>query len=55
MAFHIFGFNRQHGVADKDTSVRKFLQREGEQFHMDAEVECLEKTRLFTDAVVFTS
>ncbi|XP_003976197.2 interleukin-1 receptor-associated kinase 1-binding protein 1 homolog [Takifugu rubripes] len=29
---------RQHGVSDKDASVRKFLQREGEQYRMDAEV-----------------
>lgn len=35
--------SRQHGVADGDTSVRRFLQREGEQFHMDAEVECLQE------------
>lgn len=35
--------SRQHGVADGDTSVRRFLQREAEQFHMDAEVECLQE------------
>ncbi|XP_034556138.1 interleukin-1 receptor-associated kinase 1-binding protein 1 homolog [Notolabrus celidotus] len=29
---------RQHGVSDKDTSVRKFLHREVDQYHMDAEV-----------------
>ncbi|XP_041660707.1 interleukin-1 receptor-associated kinase 1-binding protein 1 homolog [Cheilinus undulatus] len=29
---------RQHGVSDKDTSVRRFLHREGEQYHMNAEV-----------------
>lgn len=37
---HNFHFNRQHGVSDKDSSVRKFLQREGEQYRMDAEVKC---------------
>lgn len=37
---HNFHFNRQHGVSDKDASVRKFLQREGEQYRMDAEVKC---------------
>ncbi|XP_042359479.1 interleukin-1 receptor-associated kinase 1-binding protein 1 homolog [Plectropomus leopardus] len=29
---------RQHGVADKDASVRKFLHREANQYHMEAEV-----------------
>ncbi|XP_070843616.1 interleukin-1 receptor-associated kinase 1-binding protein 1 homolog [Chaetodon trifascialis] len=29
---------RQHGVSDKDTSVRRFLHREADQYHMDAEV-----------------
>ncbi|KAI3364516.1 hypothetical protein L3Q82_011305, partial [Scortum barcoo] len=28
---------RQHGVSDEDTMVRRFLQREAEQYHMDAE------------------
>lgn len=30
---------RQHGVSDKDASVRRFLHREAEQYRMDAEVE----------------
>uniref|UniRef100_UPI0037E70F5F interleukin-1 receptor-associated kinase 1-binding protein 1 homolog n=1 Tax=Semicossyphus pulcher TaxID=241346 RepID=UPI0037E70F5F len=29
---------RQHGVSDKDTSVRRFLHREADQYHMEAEV-----------------
>ncbi|XP_074472244.1 interleukin-1 receptor-associated kinase 1-binding protein 1 homolog [Sebastes fasciatus] len=29
---------RQHGVSDQDTSVRRFLHREADQYHMDAEV-----------------
>nr|AKA66296.1 interleukin-1 receptor-associated kinase 1-binding protein [Siniperca chuatsi] len=29
---------RQHGVSDRDTSVRRFLHREADQYHMDAEV-----------------
>ncbi|KAM9339470.1 interleukin-1 receptor-associated kinase 1-binding protein 1 homolog [Symphorus nematophorus] len=29
---------RQHGVSDSDTSVRRFLHREADQYHMDAEV-----------------
>ncbi|XP_049914656.1 interleukin-1 receptor-associated kinase 1-binding protein 1 homolog [Epinephelus moara] len=28
---------RQHGVSDKDTSVRKFLHRDADQYHMQAE------------------
>ncbi|XP_031143864.1 interleukin-1 receptor-associated kinase 1-binding protein 1 homolog [Sander lucioperca] len=29
---------RQHGVSDKDTSMRRFLHREAEQYHLEAEV-----------------
>ncbi|XP_070705457.1 interleukin-1 receptor-associated kinase 1-binding protein 1 homolog [Pempheris klunzingeri] len=29
---------RQHGVSDKDASVRSFLRREADQYHMGAEV-----------------
>ncbi|XP_018553430.1 LOW QUALITY PROTEIN: interleukin-1 receptor-associated kinase 1-binding protein 1 homolog [Lates calcarifer] len=29
---------RQHGICDKDTSVRRFLQREADLYHMGAEV-----------------
>ncbi|XP_073349615.1 interleukin-1 receptor-associated kinase 1-binding protein 1 homolog [Pagrus major] len=29
---------RQHGISDKDASVRKFLHREADQYRMDAEV-----------------
>ncbi|XP_029352227.1 interleukin-1 receptor-associated kinase 1-binding protein 1 homolog [Echeneis naucrates] len=29
---------RQHGISDKDTSVRKYLHRESDLYHMDAEV-----------------
>ncbi|CAJ1077474.1 interleukin-1 receptor-associated kinase 1-binding protein 1 homolog [Xyrichtys novacula] len=29
---------RQHGVSNEDTTVRKFLHREADQFHMNAEV-----------------
>ncbi|KAK5853227.1 hypothetical protein PBY51_007033 [Eleginops maclovinus] len=30
---------RQHGVIDGDTSVRRFLHREADQYHMEAEVK----------------
>ncbi|XP_034006636.1 interleukin-1 receptor-associated kinase 1-binding protein 1 homolog [Trematomus bernacchii] len=30
---------RQHGVSERDTSVRRFLHREAEQYHMEAEVK----------------
>ncbi|XP_071334825.1 interleukin-1 receptor-associated kinase 1-binding protein 1 homolog [Trachinotus anak] len=29
---------RQHGISEQDTSVRRFLHREAELYHMDAEV-----------------
>ncbi|XP_041814948.1 interleukin-1 receptor-associated kinase 1-binding protein 1 homolog isoform X1 [Chelmon rostratus] len=29
---------RQHGVSDKDAAVRRFLHREADQYHMNAEV-----------------
>lgn len=41
--FNLFILLRQHGVSDNDTTVRRFLHREADQYHMDAEVEYLEK------------
>lgn len=41
--FSLFILIRQHGVSDKDTSVRRFLHREEDQYRMDAEVEYLDK------------
>ncbi len=36
MSFTLF---RQNGVRHSDTTVRKFLRREDDHYHMDAEVE----------------
>lgn len=41
--FHSFILLRQHGVKDEDTTVRRFLHQEADLYHMDAEVEHLDK------------
>lgn len=43
MIFYLFFLFRQHGIKDEDTTVRRFLQRDADLYHMDAEVEYLEK------------